>query len=93
MVPRHREEWEAQAIEQLASVLELRTATAVRQIASNHEDLRSQLRYQLAQSRDWLGRRTASEMEIRAVENPTGHQPVDDSEELDPPTRWQPPPA
>ncbi len=83
MVPRHREEWETQAVEQLASVLELRTATAVSQIARDHEDLRSQLRYQPAQSRDSLRRLTASEVEIRDVKNPSGHQPVDDSEELE----------
>ena len=73
MVSRNREKSETKALEQLASPLELGAATAMCEVARDHEDLGSQLRYLLAQGHEWLGRRTASEMEIRDVENPSGH--------------------
>ena len=74
MVSRNREERETDALEQLAGPLELRPATAVREVARDDEDLGIQPGNQLAQGREWLGRRTASEMEIRDVENPSGHR-------------------
>jgi len=73
MVPWNCEEGETDALEQLASALEFWPAAAVREVAGDYEDLGSQLRYQLAQSCDWFGRRTVSKMEIRDVENPSVH--------------------
>ena len=73
VVPWNREEGETDALEQFASALELWPAAAVREVACDYEDLRRQLRYQFAQSGDWFGRGTVSEMEIRDVENPSVH--------------------
>ena len=75
MVPRNREKWETEALEELTGPLELGAPTAMCEVASDYEDLRSEPWNQFAQSREWLGRRTASEMKIRDVENPSGHGP------------------
>jgi hypothetical protein len=73
MVPRNGEEWQTDALEQLASPLELRPATAVREVARDDEYLGIQSGNQLAQGHEWLGLRAAPEMEIRNVQNLSGH--------------------
>ena len=73
MVARHREEREVEALEELSGQLELRSATAVGEVARHHEDFGSKPRNQPAQGRERLGGCTAPEMEIRDMEDPSGH--------------------
>lgn len=73
VVSRHGEDRRAERAEELGCALELVGSPAVGEIAGRDDQLGCQLTGEIPQRRDWFGRLSAPDVQVRDVENPCCH--------------------